>query len=298
MGKTGGRDSIEWRGQMKDRQIQKWRHRRVGAGVRLITVVALLWIPARGAEWFKKFEGPAPALLRLGTVSGNVLVRGGDVSWIEVRVTTRGWTIGPGGVEVMDQRTGDVLDVGVQGEQEFFGIGERSIEMDVIVPRRMNVTARTGKGTISADHFGGDVKLITDNGGIEALRMDGSLDARSGDGSVHFGGRFDRLNVRTMDGEVRGEIETDSAIAAKAVWRIHNGNGPVHLQIPAGLKCNLHVGTFEGKVTVDLPAAGVRAAGVPGLRAKVNGGGGVFSVKTRGGDVGIRSEKPGDRSRE
>lgn len=257
--------------------------------VSVVTVTAFGLPGAQGAEWFKKFEGPAPALLRLGTVSGNVLVRGGDISWIEVRVTTQGWTIGPGGVEVMDQRTGDVLDVGVQGEQEFFGIGERSIEMNVIVPRRMNVTVRTGKGTITADHFGGDVKLITDNGGIEALRMDGALDVRSGDGSVHFDGRFDRLNVRTMDGEVRGEIAAGSAIAAKAVWRIYNGNGPVHLRVPPGLKCNLHVGTFEGKVTVDLPEAGVRAAGVPGLRAKVNGGGRLFSVKTRGGDVGIEA---------
>lgn len=259
--------------------------------VSVVTVAALGLPAARGADWFKKFEGPTPVLLRLGTVSGNVLVRGGDISWIEARVTTTGWSIGPGGVQVMDHRTGDVLDVGVQGEQEFFGIGERSIEMDVIVPRRMNVTVRTGKGTISAEHFGGDVKLITDNGGIEVVRMDGALDARTGDGSVHFGGRFDRLNVRTQDGEVRGEIEEGSAIAAKAVWRIYNGNGPVRLQIPAGLKCNLRVGTFEGKVTVDLPAAGVRAVEVPGLRAKVNGGGRVFSVKTRGGDVEIRERR-------
>jgi hypothetical protein len=287
MGKTRRRDPIEWRGRMRNRQIQKGRHVGAGVVVRLITVVALVLIPARGAEWLKKFEGPAPALLRLETVNGNVLVRGGDISWIEVRVTTRGWSIGPGGVQVLDRREGDVLDVGVQGERDFFGIGERSIELDVTVPRQMNVTARTGEGKITADHFGGDVKLATDKGGIEALWMDGALDARSGDGPVHFSGRFDRLNVRTPDGEVRGEIEAGSAIAAKAEWRINNGNGPIHLQIPSGLKCNLHVGTFEGQVTVDLPAAGVSAAGVPGLRAKVNGGGGVFSVKARGGNVEI-----------
>jgi hypothetical protein len=261
--------------------------REIWAIVSVVTVAVLGSPGARGAEWFKKFEGPAPALLRLETVTGNILVRGGDISWIEVRVTTRGWSIGPGGVQVLDRQEGGVLDLGVQGQRDFFGIGERSIAVNVTVPRRMNVTARTGEGKIAADRFGGDVRLVTDRGGIEALRMDGALDARSGDGPVHFSGRFDRLNVRTSDGEVRGEIEAGSAIAAKTEWRINNGNGPIHLQIPAGLKCNLHVGTFEGQVTVDLPAAGVSAAGVPGLRAKVNGGGRLFSVKARGGNVEI-----------
>ncbi len=264
---------------------------RCGACAWLVAAAVVGMRPASAAEWYKKFDGPVPALLRLETITGDLSVRGGDISWIEARVTTSGWNIGPGGAEVLDRLTAAVLDLGVQVPREFFGIGERSIRIDVIVPRRMNVVVRTGEGAISADNFGGDVQLITESGRIDAIHLDGALDARSGDGALHFTGRFDRLNLRTTDGTIDGTIAAGSTIAAKPSWRVYNGNGPIHLQIPPGLKCNLDVRTGEGEVTVDLPADGVHQAGAPAVRARLNSGGPSFSVRTRGGDIGIRENR-------
>src|SRR5487761_275541 len=84
-----------------------------------------------GAEWTKKYTLTGAPTLRLEATDASVTVRGGDVNWIEARVTTRGWSIGPSGAVIVENQTGDRVDISVRTPREFFGIGERSAHIDL-----------------------------------------------------------------------------------------------------------------------------------------------------------------------
>ncbi len=239
--------------------------------------------PATAAEWFRKFDQPPPANVRLDSVACDVSLRGGDVTWIEARVTTVGWSIGAGGVEVLQRQTGDLLDLGVRSPREYFGIGTRSVRIDLVVPRKLNAIVRTGEGAIAVSGFSGIVRLNTGTGRLDAIQMDGSLDAHTGDGNLHATGRFDRLNLRTNDGAIDVQVEAGSKI--KTAWRVENGSGAIDLLLPAAFPCNLDARTGEGEVTVDLPDA--HGTGSAAVRAKIGGGGPNLVVRTRGGPIHI-----------
>lgn len=239
-----------------------------------------------GGDWNKKYSLTGSANLRVEATDASVTVRGGDVDWIEARVTTRGWSIGPTGAVIVESQTGDSVDISVRTPKEFFGIGERSAHVDLIVPRKLRATIDTGDGSIVAERFGGDVRLSTGDGGIEAHMMDGALDAQSRDGRLAIGGRFDRLNLHTKDGHVELKAARGSTLGGP--WRVDTGDGSVEISVDGALACDLDANTGDGDITVDLPLTMSNKKRGSAFRARINGGGAPFVIRTGDGAIHVR----------
>jgi hypothetical protein len=185
-----------------------------------------------------------------------------------------------------------------------------SVSLVVTAPREVNVVARTGDGSISADELAGTVELNSGDGSIQARRVEGSLrvrtgdgsiditdatgrvEADSGDGSVELSGRLDALDVRTGDGAVRLDILDGSAL--KSDWSVNTGDGSISVRLPGNLDADLDAHTGDGGVHADgLPVAAERddTSGNRDtrdtLRAHLGKGGRTLRLRSGDGSINI-----------
>ena len=113
-----------------------------------LTVTAL----AFADEWNKTFPVTAKPDFRLVTDDANLNVVSSDAKEIRVNVTTRGWKI-PDDVKVVERQEGDHVNVEVRMvHKDHISWGmNRSIRVDVSVPRETNLDLRTGDGNVVVD---------------------------------------------------------------------------------------------------------------------------------------------------
>jgi len=234
-------------------------------------------------EWTKSFNLGARPELRVETSDGNVTLRVGNGSAIEARVETSGWRIGPGEVTVTSRQNGDFVEIDVKIPQRHFDFGNRSVRIDVQVPRQTKTDIHTGDGNIRADGLRGNIRLATHDGNIDGEQFDGVLEASSGDGNIRVRGRFDGLNLRSGDGHINADVQAGSRMAG--IWTVHSGDGGVTLRLPDGFAADIDAHTGDGRITVDLPmttSGGVQEHSVSG---KLNGGGSVLTIHTGDGSI-------------
>ena len=240
---------------------------------------------ALAEEWSKSFPVSGHPELRVDAGDGAVVVRTWDRHEIEARVITDRWKI-PADVEVIDRQTGDRVELEVRMRHHFFllYVGQRSIQVELHVPRDLRSDIHTGDGSIRVDSLHGETRLETGDGRIDATALDGSLQARTGDGSVHVQGRFDLLDLHTGDGSIEAEIAPGSKMTSE--WNVRTGDGHVTLRVPASFSAYLDVHTGDGHIQSDLP---VKVSGGPmgrhELRGNLNAGGPSLIVHTNDGSV-------------
>jgi hypothetical protein len=185
-----------------------------------------------------------------------------------------------------------------------------SVSLVVTAPRKVNVVARTGDGSISADDLAGTVELNSGDGSIQARNVAGSLrvrtgdgsidvtdaagrvEADSGDGSVEVSGRIDALDVRTGDGAVRLDAFDGSAL--KSDWSVNTGDGSISVRLPGNLDADLDAHTGDGGVHADsLPVAAERddtngnSEARNTLRARLGKGGRTLRLRSGDGSINI-----------
>ena len=238
-------------------------------------------------DWTKTFVVSDQPALRIETDDGNVTVRTWDEKKIVVRVTTAGWKIGPGEVEVGQSQAGNRVEITVRSPHRsfsFFNVGVHSIEVDVQAPRQIQSNIRTGDGNIGVTGLQGETRLRTGDGSIEAESLGGSLEATTGDGHMRVRGRLDSLNLRTGDGGIDAEALPGSKIVS--TWRVESGDGGVTIRLPRDFSADLDLHTGDGGITVDFPLttiAGGRSE--HDLRARLNAGGAPFIIRTGDGSI-------------
>ena len=135
---------------------------------------------------------------------------------IDAVLTTRGWPIGLNGVQVSEHQTGNSVDINVKVPSMHFSFGDRSVKLEVRVPRELTSEVHTGDGSIHLMGLHGSLRADTGDGSIQAEDLDGSFDAHTGDGSVHVGGRFDHVMLHTSDGSVAFSAGRGSRMAGRA----------------------------------------------------------------------------------
>jgi hypothetical protein len=263
--------------------------------------------PARADSWEKTYRISGRPTLRLHTDDGSVRVETWDRKAVMVRVTTRGWRIGPGGVRITEQVSGDDVALEVRTRRWNFSVGftMRSIAVEVWLPHDADVDVETGDGSVSArplagririhtgdgsitaDGLKGDLTLHTGDGSITARELDGRLDADTGDGHIRVGGRFDALELSSGDGTITAEVESGSRLARGGT--ITTGDGSVVLRIPQDLKADLDAHTGDGHISLDFPVEVSGELSRSTVRGALNGGGPLLKLRT--GDGSIRIER-------
>ncbi len=113
--------------------------------------------------------------------------------------------------------------------------------------------------------------------------MDGTLEAKTGDGSIHVGGRFDQLNLRTGDGSIEAEVGAGSKMSSE--WSVRTGDGHVTLRLPEHFSAYLDVHTGDGHIQSDLPVSISGSIRRNELRGNLNAGGPALIVHTNDGSV-------------
>lgn len=274
---------------------------RVGwlAGLSLIALVA----PSAWAdEWSHQYPLKGRPDVHVKTDDGSVRIDTGAGAAIEAQVTTRGWRIAPGEVTITESQTGDRVDIEVRlPKGVHIGMGNRSIDVVLRMPKEADlevhtgdgsivaqpVTGRvslsTGDGSITVDGLQGEISLHTGDGSIRATGLSGRLKADTGDGSMNVRGRFDVLDLRTGDGGIDAAAEPGSKV--EAAWSLRSGDGSITLRVPDGLGAELDAQSGDGSISVDKPVTVSGTIREHAIRGALGPGGLPLQIYTGDGSI-------------
>jgi DUF4097 and DUF4098 domain-containing protein YvlB len=215
-------------------------------------------------------------------------------------------------IEVRAEQAGNAITVEVKkpaAAESLFGLKvSPSAKIVAMVPRRCNLVARSGDGSITVERIEGSVELHSGDGSLVGRELNGSVRAHTGDGSIRFEdidgtvdldtgdgtgtltGRLAGVRLRTGDGSVSVRAEDGSAMTSE--WEIRTGDGTLRLEVPDGFAANLDASTGDGRVQVEgfgEPTGGghdeeSRAA----LRRPLGAGGQLLRLRTGSGGISVR----------
>lgn len=274
------------------------------AAVAVFTLAAT--IPAHAEEWQKSYKLSGRPNLRVITNDARVDIYNSSSSQIDAHVTTNGWPIGDRGVRITESQSGNEVQIEVHVPTIHFSFGwnNRSVHIELSMPREADFDISTGDGSVSSQAFHGQLRISTGDGNIEAngltgqVRLhsgdghiqgsgfDGELRADSGDGRINVTGRFDTLSLESGDGSVTAEAQSGSKIASD--WSVRSGDGSVTLRLPDGLNADLDAHTGDGHITLEnfsVTTSGEISGST--IRGKIGAGGPPLLVHTGDGSIHI-----------
>jgi DUF4097 and DUF4098 domain-containing protein YvlB len=177
--------------------------------------------------------------------------------------------------------------------------GESSIV--VTVPKRFEVSARTGGGSIDLKDTAGTAKLNTSGGDITAKNVNGNVRLRTSGGLITADNVQGDVDANTSGGDVRllnidgsikghtsgGNVRVSLNGANRGITATTSG-GDVELILPHGTTGNVSASTSGGNVTTDIPVT-TTVVKEGRLEGTVNGGGQPIEARTSGGNIRLRA---------
>lgn len=258
--------------------------------IKLLGLIGLLLIAASvsAEEWKRDFMVGAHPQLRVQTNDAPVEVRGVPGNTISVRVVTDGWHIGPGELSVNAQQSGDSISLQVKTPERHirFNFSNRSVHIQVSVPRATALDISSANGALLVSGVKGEARLGTADGAVHVDNFDGNLHARTSDGAVVVGGRFDLLDLNTGDGHIAADVWKGSHMNGN--WNLRTADGSITLKLPDDLPAFLDAWTSEGHIDLQLPVETSGKAEKSRVRGKLHGGGPTLQVHTSDGSITLR----------
>jgi len=261
----------------------------------------------------KRFQVSGPPNLSLTTFDGSVEVRSWDRDEVLIEVEKRGPDKPTAeAVQVRVEQSGDTITIEVKkpgGDQPTFGFKvSPSARIVASVPRKCNLTARSGDGSIRVERVTGKIDLRTGDGGVRGIDLagtlvvhtgdgtlrfddvDGDVDLESGDGGARLTGKLQAVRLRTGDGSV--EVRADQGSAMAGDWEIRTGDGGMRVELPANFSANLDASTSDGVVRV----RGFGGAETPTkdrerhstVQCPLNAGGKLLRLRSDSGTITVR----------
>ena len=260
----------------------------------------------------KQFSVTGTPTLRLTTFDGSIQIQSWDKPGVLVEIEKRGPTReAVDALEVKTSQDGNTIELEVKQprRESFTGIGlnrSASARLIVSVPRRSDIRARSGDGSIQIERVNGRIDLNTGDGSIRATEVDGELTLHTGDGSVTVDGAAGRLDLETGDGSVNvtGKLTGvrlhtgDGSIVYRAQagtamaedWEMTTGDGGVSLYLPSDFSAELDAHTGDGTIRNDL---GVESGGGGEVsrrtvKGRIGAGGRQLRIRTGDGSINLR----------
>jgi Putative adhesin/Domain of unknown function (DUF5668) len=244
---------------------------------------------------------PANARIAIRNVRGDVSVRSSDEAEIRVngKKIVSSWNeseaqrlAGQIGVEVV--KNGDGYEVRPTGG----GSSRLSVDMDVVVPAKSQVTLRSDKGDISVADMATPVTINSGNGDVSVRNTKGdvNIDMRRGDvnvsgtkGDVNISGSGDSVEVTdatgncTVNGEFVGPIRADKV--AKGVRFISHRTDLTLTQLSG------HMEAGSGNIEI-VDAPGNLILHTHEEEVSIENAGGRIKVDNRNGNIEVRFSSP------
>lgn len=255
----------------------------------LVCLAFALAIPllARADDWSKSYPVTGKPDVRVNLEDGNIEVVATGGKEVRATVTTRGWNIDATGVRILEEQSGDHVQIEIKVPHHSFSVGDHSVRVELTVPRESDLDLHSGDGNLTANGVKGRMHFTTGDGNIDGRSLDGPLFAHTGDGNLKLEGRLEDLEAGTGDGNV--EVEAASGSRMGAGWSLHTGDGNLTLRCAADLNADLDAHTGDGKIRLDFPITTSGTFKENTVEGKINGGG--PTLKLRSGDGDIRIEK-------
>jgi DUF4097 and DUF4098 domain-containing protein YvlB len=241
---------------------------------------------AHADDWSKTYALTGRPELRVETHDANVLIEAWDQNKIEARITTRGWHIGSGGLEIVEHQEGNavVLELREPHHANFsMGIEHRRTVVDIHMPRSVKVSVHSSDGDVSAKGLEGELEFMTGDGRLNLDDIDGNLRAHTRDGSVRVSGRFDVVELGSSDGRV--ELEARPGSMLREAWNVRSSDGSVTIRLPGDLAADIALHTSEGGIVTNIPIVVEGSFGRHDVQGKLNGGGRLLTVHTSDGSL-------------
>ena len=169
-----------------------------------VLVISAAALPAAADEWTKTYSISGQPDLHIETSDANIRVTTWDQNTIEACVSTSGYKIGEGGIQIEDHQSGDSVEIQVRYPRHGISIewGQHKVEVTIQMPREGKVNLHTGDGRIDLTGLKGEMTLHSGDGSENLDSVDGKLHASTGDGHIRAAGRFDELELKTGDGHI------------------------------------------------------------------------------------------------
>ncbi len=251
-----------------------------------------------------------PVNLEITTNSGDVTVVSGDDSEVHIKGTihvNQGWIFGNSDSEAriraiqrnppIDQN-GDHIEISPPKDEAL--ARHVSIDYQVTVPSRTQLTSKSGSGDLAVRGILGPVNASTGSGDLKLAELRGDVHIRTGSGDGDFsnlsGGHVviesgsgdmqfrdirAELHVRTGSGDVKAQGEPTGE------WILSTGSGDVTLNLPGTGGFDLDASTDSGDIDTNLPITIQGKAGGKELTGQVRGGGHMIRLRTGSGDIRI-----------
>jgi DUF4097 and DUF4098 domain-containing protein YvlB len=252
----------------------------------LISLAALPAAAAAEGSFQRSLQVNGPVHLDLTTGSGNVEVRTGNSSQVQVtgRIRTRDWFEGNAEEKIKRlennppiQQSGNDIRIGHIDDPELRR--NISISYEVVVPADTDLRVQSGSGDQKVDGIRGPLEVSSGSGGLKISAIGDRVHAETGSGDIDI----DRVkgNVHAKTGS--GSIEANDIAGA---FEADTGSGHITLQQ-----------TAPGSVRADTGSGGMELHGVHGsLQAKAGSGTiqadgsptGAWSVHTGSGEVTLK----------
>jgi DUF4097 and DUF4098 domain-containing protein YvlB len=260
----------------------------------------------------KRFTVSGRPAIHVTTFDGSIQIQSWDKPEVLVEIEKRGATReAVDALEIKSSQDGNTIELEVKKPrtETFSGIGfhhSASARLIVSLPRRADVQARSGDGSILIERVDGRIEGHTGDGSIRAVDVNGELTFHTGDGSVTVEGAEGRLDLETGDGSVNvtGKLTSvrlhtgDGSIVYRADpgttmtedWEITTGDGGVSLYLPAEFGAELDAHTGDGGIRNDL-AVGASDGGEVSrrtVRGRLGDGGKRLRIRTGDGSIRLR----------
>ncbi|MFZ3365354.1 MAG: hypothetical protein WA153_18075, partial [Candidatus Acidiferrales bacterium] len=173
-----------------------------GLGALLLLTFAA--IPTHADDWNKSYKLTGRPNLRVITNDGHVDLYATSGNQLDAHVATNGWPIGDRGVRITESQTGNEVDLEVHVPTFHFSFGwnDRSVRIQLNVPREADFDVETGDGSVTSQAFHGQLRISTGDGNIEANGLTGQVRLHSGDGHIRGDGFDGELRADSGDGNI------------------------------------------------------------------------------------------------
>lgn len=258
----------------------------------------------------KRFTVKGTPSVSATTFDGSIQVQSWDNADVLVEIEKRGPTRAAlDEIEVQASQNGDEITLEVRRPRRsvhVFGLNvSPTARLVVWVPRRADVRARSGDGSISMERVNGKLDAHTGDGSIRATEIAGEISLTSGDGSVTVENAEGRLALDTGDGSVNvsGKLAVvrlhtgDGSIVYRAEtgttmnddWDITTGDGGVTLYLPSGFGAELDAHTGDGSIRNDLDLNASPNNSSRTVRGRIGPGGRQLKIRTGDGSIRIKA---------
>jgi DUF4097 and DUF4098 domain-containing protein YvlB len=224
-------------------------------------------------SWTKTYTVKPGATLSVRDSNGSIRVAAADVDKIEVTATRISTAMTEDAAKadlkdftIAETATESLVELDSSTRSLEIALhGSRRVEYDIKVPKALNVTIKTGNGTVDVQGIGGLLTIEATNGTIAASGLNGAADVRTVNGPVSLG--FAKL--------------------AEAGVRCKTTNGQIVVTIPSASKATLTARVLHGEIqTENLPIQKTDESRQR-LNATIGGGGPEIRLEATNGEVKV-----------